>query len=262
MKLPNNILTTARSMKKKKTKTMIIGRHPIIDAIHNGNSFDKIILQKNIDRDFDNEIKELSKRFKIPLQIVPKEKLNRIYNGQHQGVIGFLSLVDYFELEDVLPMIYEQSETPLLLLLDGITDVRNFGSIARTAECSGVHAIILPLKGSAQINPEALKASAGALTKMTICRTPSIVKAINLLQLNGIQVYASSLGAEKAIYDLDFNGPTALVIGSEGDGVSSAVLKKADQQFIIPQKGTSDSFNVSVATGIMLYEVGRQRIDK
>ncbi len=246
-------------MRKSSKKTMIIGRHPVVDAINNGNTFDKIILQKGIDRDFDRAIKDLCKKYDIPLQITPKEKLNRIYKGQHQGVIGFLSLVNYFRLDDVLPTIYEKSETPLLLILDGITDVRNFGSIARSAECCGVHAIVVPQKGSAQINPDAIKASAGALTKMTICREPSISKAINSLQLNGISVFASNLGSDKMMYDMDFNLPTALVIGSEGDGVSSAVLKKADQQFIIPQIGTTDSFNVSVASGIMLYEVLRQR---
>lgn len=246
-------------MKKSSKKTMVIGRHPIVDAINNGNTFDKIILQKGVDRDFDKQIKGLSKSHDIPLQIVPKEKLNRIYNGQHQGVIGFLSLVNYFRLEDVLPMIYEKSEIPLLLVLDGITDVRNFGSISRSAECLGVHAIIIAQKGSAQINPEAIKASAGALTKMTICREPSLSKAIDTLKLNGISVLASNLGTETMMYDVDFSGPTALVIGSEGDGVSSSILKKVDQHFIIPQKGTTDSFNVSVATGIMLYEVMRQR---
>jgi len=239
---------------------MIIGRHPIVDAINNGNTFDKVILQKGIDKDFDRQIKELTKSNQIPLQIVPREKLNRIYNGQHQGVIGFLSLVNYFSLDDVLPIIYEKSEVPLLLILDGITDVRNFGSIARSAECCGVHAIIIPQKGSAQINPEALKASAGALTKMTICRAPSLIKAIDTLKLNGITVYASNLGTEKVINQIDFNVPTALVIGSEGDGVSSAILKKVDEHFIIPQQGSTDSFNVSVATGIMLYEVLRQRM--
>lgn len=238
---------------------MIVGRHPILDAIDNRNTFDKIIVQKGIEKDFDKKIKALSKTFRIPLQIVPREKLNRIYKGQHQGVIGFLSLVNYFSLEDVLPMIYEKSEVPLLLLLDGITDVRNFGSIARSAEVHGVHAIIIPEKGSAQINPEAIKASAGALTKMTICREPSFSKAIQTLQLNGISVFASSLKSEQMIYETDFRIPTALVIGSEGDGVSHAVLKKVDKHFIIPQKGTTDSLNVSVATGIMLYEVMRQR---
>ncbi len=238
---------------------MIVGRHPVVDAIQNGNNFDRIILQKHIDKSFDQQIKTLAKQYRIPLQIVPKEKLNRIYKGQHQGVIGFLSLVSYYQLEDVLPTIYEKSEVPLLLLLDGITDVRNFGSIARSAEIYGVHAIVIPEKGSAQINPEAIKASAGALTKITLSRVPSIAKAIQTLQLNGISVYASYLGADESLSNMDLKSPCALVIGSEGNGVSETVLKKVDKHFIIPQIGTTDSLNVSVATGIMLYAVYLQR---
>ncbi len=238
---------------------MIVGRHPVVDAIQNGNNFDRIILQKHIDKSFDQQIKTLAKQYRIPLQIVPKEKLNRIYKGQHQGIIGFLSLVSYYQLEDVLPTIYEKSEVPLLLLLDGITDVRNFGSIARSAEIYGVHAIVIPEKGSAQINPEAIKASAGALTKITLSRVPSIAKAIQTLQLNGISVYASYLGADESLSNMDLKSPCALVIGSEGNGVSETVLKKVDKHFIIPQIGTTDSLNVSVATGIMLYAVYLQR---
>lgn len=246
-------------MSKSRKKTMIVGRHPVVDAIQSGNTFDKIILQKNIERSFDQQIKSLTKQYEIPLQIVPKEKLNRIYKGQHQGIIGFLSLVSYYKLDDVLPTIYEKSETPLVLLLDGVTDVRNFGSIARSAEIYGAHAIIIPEKGSAQINPEAIKASAGALTKITICRVSSLVKAIQTLQLNGLSIFASALGTDQYVGDIDLTVPCVLVIGSEGSGVSQAILKKVDQRFMIPQKGSTDSLNVSVATGIMLYEASRQR---
>jgi len=144
-------------------------------------------------------------------------------------------------------------------MLDGVTDVRNFGAIARSAELCGVHAIIIPDKGAAQINEVALKTSAGALTKIPVCRETSLAKTIDFLKLSGIQIYASSLSTKDPIHALDFTGPTALVIGSEGDGVSKKVLSMVDQHFIIPQKGTTDSFNVSVATGICLYEVMRQR---
>lgn len=246
-------------MKGQKNKTMIIGRHPVMDAITSGNTFERILIQKGIERDVDHRIKALCKQFEIPTQSVPKEKLNRIYKGNHQGIIGFLSLVNYYKLEDVLPLIYEKSETPLILILDGVTDVRNFGAIARTAEVCGVQAIVIPEKGSAQINPDALKASAGALTQILICREKSLTEAIATIQLNGIKVYASSLGTSSSIFDLDFSVPLALVIGSEGDGVSPAVLRKVDQLFKIPQKGQTDSLNVSVATGMMLYEAMRQR---
>ncbi len=240
-------------------KSLIYGRHPVMDAIHSGTPFDKLILQKGIQRDFENTIKKLSSRFNIPLQIVPKERLNKITGKNHQGVVGFLSLVTYYKLEDVLPTIFERSEVPLLLLLDGVTDVRNFGAIARSAEICGAQALVVPKKGSAQINSESLKTSAGALSKLIVCRENNLVEAIEFLQLSGIQVIASDLQAKDLVYELDLTYPTAIVIGSEGKGVSSAVLRKVNQRFLIPQKGTTDSFNVSVATGIILYEVMRQR---
>ncbi len=239
--------------------TLIYGRHPVLDAIDSGTLFDKLILQNGVQREFEIKVKQLSKRLNIPLQIVPKERLNKIVGGNHQGIVGFLSLVTYYNLEDVLPAIYEKSETPLLLLLDGVTDVRNFGAIARSAEICGAQALVIPKKGSAQINSESLKTSAGALSKLIVCRETSLTSAIETLQLSGVQVIASDLQAKKIVYDLDLTVPMAIVIGSEGKGVSSAVLQKVDQRFIIPQKGTTDSFNVSVATGIILYEVMRQR---
>ena len=239
--------------------TLIYGRHPVLDAIDSGTLFDKLILQNGVQREFEIKVKQLSKKFNIPLQIVPKERLNKIVGGNHQGIVGFLSLVTYYNLEDVLPAIYEKSETPLLLLLDGVTDVRNFGAIARSAEICGAQALVIPKKGSAQINSESLKTSAGALSKLIVCRETSLTSAIETLQLSGVQVIASDLQAKKIVYDLDLTVPMAIVIGSEGKGVSSAVLQKVDQRFIIPQKGTTDSFNVSVAAGIILYEVMRQR---
>ena len=244
---------------KKKTKNIIFGRHPIVEAIQSGMPIDRLLFQQGIRGEFEKEIRQLAKQFNIPVQVVPKEKLNRIIRANHQGIIGFLSPISYYKIEDVLPMIYEQSETPLLLLLDGVTDVRNFGAIARTAECSGVHTLIIPQKGSAQINADALKTSAGALTKIPVCREKSLLPAIRFLQLSGIQVLASDLKAQLPIFKLDMNLPTALIIGSEGKGISPAILRQANKTFIIPQKGTTDSFNVSVATGIMLYEVMRQR---
>jgi 23S rRNA (guanosine2251-2'-O)-methyltransferase len=194
------------------------------------------------------------------LQVVPKERLNRFTKSNHQGVIGFISLITYQSLENVLPAIYENSETPLLLILDGVTDVRNFGAIARTAEIAGVHAIIVPKKGAALINSDAIKTSAGALTKIAVCRETSLFTVVEFLQNSGVQVFASDLQAEKMSYKLDFTVPTALIIGSEDLGVQEGLLKRADETFIIPQVGTTDSYNVSVATGMMLYEVIRQRL--
>jgi len=239
--------------------TMIIGRHPVLDAIKGGTEIDRLVIQRGITREYERELKELSRQHQIPLQVIPKERMDRYTRKNHQGVIGFIALIKYYKVEDVLPMVYEQSETPLLLLLDGVTDVRNFGAIARSAELCGVHALIIPDKGAAQINEVALKTSAGALTKIPVCREVSMAKTIDFLKMSGIQIYASSLNAKNPIHQLDFTGPAALVIGSEGNGVSPKILSMVDEHFIIPQKGTTDSFNVSVATGICLYEVMRQR---
>lgn len=245
-------------MKKEKTQ-LIYGRHPVLDAINEGTTFDKIFLQQGTRGEFEKELRKLCNRHNIPMTVAPKEKLNKFTRANHQGVIGLLSLISYYRIEDLLPSIYEQNQNPLIVLLDGVTDVRNFGAIARSAEVCGAHALVVPKKGSAFINAEALKTSAGALTKIPVCRENSLITAIETLQMSGIQVLASSLKAEKRLFDIDLSAPVALVVGSEGEGISTGVERKADELFIIPQVGTTDSFNVSVASGIMLYEVMRQR---
>jgi len=243
----------------KQDTNIIYGRHPVMEAVKAGKSIDKVMLQQGIRGEYEKELRFICKQNDVQLQVVPKERLNRFINGNHQGVIGFISLIEYQSIENVLPLVYEQSETPLFLILDGVTDVRNFGAIARSAEIAGVHAIIIPQKGAALINADAIKTSAGALTKIPVCRENSLVNTIEFLQSSGVQVFASSLEAEGLIQNLDFKIPVALIIGSEDLGVQQSIMRKADKTFIIPQVGTSDSFNVSVATGIMLYEVMRQR---
>ena len=243
----------------KETLPYIYGRHPVIDAIRSGTNLEKILLQQGTRGDLEKEIRQLSREHGIPLQYVPKEKMNRLVKGPHQGLIGLVSMIPYYRLEDLLPTIYERSEVPLIVLLDGVTDVRNLGAIARSAECCGAHALVIPQKGSAQINAESIKASAGALTHLPVCREPSMTKAMTILATAGIPVYAGSLKGEKLLHQLDLKVPLALVVGSEGEGISTAVEQDADELFKIPQKGTTDSFNVSVAAGIMLYEVMRQR---
>lgn len=245
---------------KHKDQQLIYGRHPVLDAIGAGQPIDKLMLQQGIRGDFEKELRQLSKAHNIPMQVVPKERLNKLVRGNHQGVIGVLSPIRYYLLEDVLPTIYERSEQPLILLLDGVTDVRNLGAIARSAEIAGAHALVVPRKGSAQINAEALKTSAGALTKIPVCRESSLLAAVETLQLSGIPLMVSDLGAERLLFEVDFTGPAALVIGAEGRGVSREMVQAATETFLIPQRGTTDSFNVSVATGIMLYEVMRQRM--
>lgn len=240
-------------------KQLIFGRHPIIDALRDGKNFDRIFLQQGTHGDFERELRRLAKERDVPLQVTPKERLNRLTRKNHQGVIGFLAAIPYYRVEDVLPLIYEKGENPLFLLLDGVTDVRNFGAIARSAEIMGVHAIVIPHKGAAQINADAIKTSAGALTKIFVCREKSLVSTIDWLKMNGINTFASDLQAARPINKLDMTGPTAIIIGSERTGVSPHVLRGAHENFIIPQRGTTDSFNVSVATGIALYEIDRQR---
>ena len=168
-------------------------------------------------------------------------------------------MVEYQKLEDVLPFVYEKGEVPLLILLDNVTDVRNFGAIARTAEVMGVHAIVVPLQGAALLNAEAMKTSAGALSRIPICREKNLSQVLDYLAQSGVRVVASDLKGRSKLYEVDFTPPTAILMGSEGEGVNMALLRRADERFIIPQVGTTDSLNVSVATGVILYEVLRQR---
>lgn len=240
--------------------TLIFGRHPIVDALQSGAQLDKIFLQQGVRGDFEREIRILCRQYDVPLQYVPKEKMNKMTKGNHQGIIGYLALLDYYKLEDVVPGIFERGEVPLLLVLDRVTDVRNLGAIARSAEVCGVQALVVPRAGSALINSDAIKTSAGALTRLPVCRESSLVTAVELLQNSGIQVLASDLTAKKYVFEVDLTAPTALILGSEDEGVHPSLLSRVNDRFLIPQKGETDSFNVSVATGIMLYEGLRQRM--
>ncbi len=238
---------------------MIFGRHPVMDALNSGVSIEKILIQRGLRGNIEQEVKNLCSKKNIALQFVPKEKLNRTTSKNHQGLIAYISLVKYYDIEDIIPHVYEKGEIPLILLLDQVSDVRNFGAIARSAEILGVHAIVIGMKGSAKINGEAIKTSAGALLKIPVCKAKSLTSVIELLKLNGINIIASSLKGEKKLHELDLTSGTAILIGSEGFGVSSTLLNASDEMFIIPQVGQTDSFNVSVASSIILYEVLRQR---
>ncbi len=243
-----------------KKDLLIFGRHPVVDAIKSGVNLDKIWLQQGVRGEFEKEIRQLCRERDIPLQYIPKERMNHISKGNHQGVIASQALVTYYRLEDVVPGIFEKAETPLILILDRVTDVRNFGAIARSAEVCGAHALVIPKTGSALINAEAIKTSAGALSRLSVCRENSLVTALEYLQLSGIQTFASDLRASKRIFEIDLTAPCAIVIGSEDEGVHPSLLSRVQERFIIPQIGTSDSFNVSVASGIILYESLRQRM--
>lgn len=239
---------------------LIYGRHPIMDAIENGMSIDKIMLSQAVKGDYEKELRNLCKERNIPLHIVPKDRISNVTQKNHQGVVGFLSFLEYQLIEDVFPLIYEKGEVPLIMVLDSITDVRNMGAIARSAEAMGVHALIIPFKKTAQINAEALKTSAGTLTKIPVCRTASLGNAVDYLLMNGLQVVAAELRGKDTLEALDFTLPTAIVMGSEDEGVRPHILRKATSWFKIPMVGTTDSFNVSVAAGIVLYEAIRQRM--
>ncbi len=248
------------SMAKTNNNNLLYGRHPVVDALKSGVSLDKVMLQQGIRGEMEKELRQLCKAAGIPLQVVPKDRLKRLASGQnHQGVLAFQALVKYYRLEDILPGIYERSETPLLVLLDSVTDVRNFGAIARSAEVMGAHALVVPQKNTALINAEAMKASAGALNTIPVCRETSLMAAVEYLQLSGIQVLASDLQAEQPLSELNLRGPVAFVLGAEGEGISAPIARQADTTFIIPQSGQTDSLNVSVAAGMMLYEAARQR---
>ncbi|MCB0522660.1 MAG: 23S rRNA (guanosine(2251)-2'-O)-methyltransferase RlmB [Lewinellaceae bacterium] len=246
-------------MQPAKTTNFIYGRHPIFDAIESGAQLDKVFLQLGTRGDLEKEVRRLCGIHDIPLQYVPKERLHKMVGGNHQGLVAHISIIPYYRLEDVVPGIYEKGEIPILLLLDRVTDVRNFGAIARSAEVCGAHALVVPRTESALITADAIKTSAGALTRINVCREKSLVTAIEFLQNSGIQVFASDLKAEPYLFDLDLSVPVAMVVGAEDEGVHPSLLSRSDQRFRIPQQGGTDSLNVSVAAGIMLYEVLRQR---
>lgn len=238
----------------------IYGHHPVVEAIRAGKPVEKVFFQQGERGELEKEIRHLTKEHGIPLQVVPREKLNKMVKGQHQGVVAYLSLVQYISLEDVVPFVFEQGEVPLLVLLDGVTDVRNFGAIARSAECAGAHAVVVPQSGSALANEEAMKASAGALARVRLCRVRSLFSAVEWLQQSGIQVVATALGDRTIpVCRADLTLPTAILMGSEGEGVHPKLQKMSDAVVRIPQATDFDSFNVSVAAGIVLYEAMRQR---
>jgi 23S rRNA (guanosine2251-2'-O)-methyltransferase len=237
----------------------IYGIHPVIEALKSGKEIDKIMIQKGLRGEGFHTILGLLKEMEIPAQFVPIEKMNYITRQNHQGVIAYISEISYQRIESLIPFVYEQGNTPLFLVLDRITDVRNLGAIARTAECAGVDGLILPLKGSAQINEHAIKTSAGALYNMPVCRSNSLKETLVFMKNSGLSIYAAT---EKAVTDyslVDYTRPTAIILGSEEDGVSEECLKLADQLIRIPLKGEIGSLNVSVASGVILFEALRQR---
>lgn len=244
----------------KDKNDFIFGLRPVMEAIEAGKTIDKIFLQNALQGQIYVELKALLAKHQIHANYVPVEKLNRFTRKNHQGVVAFISEVPFHSIEQILPQIFEEGRTPFLLMLDRLTDVRNFGAICRTAECVGVDAIIIPEKGGAPLNSDAIKTSAGAIYNVKICKEKNLAHTVDFLQQSGVQVYAATEKAEKLVYNLDFTGPTAIVMGNEETGISKEVLHHADDKLKLPIFGKTQSLNVSVACGAILYEVLRQKL--
>lgn len=237
---------------------LIYGTHSILEALEAGKEIDKIFIRRGLKTEETQSISRIARERIIPLQYVPSEKLDRLTTKNHQGVVAFIAEIEYTSLEQLIPMIYEAGRSPFFVLLDGVTDVRNFGAIARTAECTGVDAIIIPDKGSVSVTGDAIKTSAGALHRVPVCRVSSIPQAIKLLQDNGIKVATASEKASNLFTEENLELPCAIVMGSEEVGPSDETIRLSDSLIRIPQVGNIGSLNVSVAAGVILYECLRQ----
>ena len=237
----------------------MIGPKAVLEALESGMQLDKIYLDIKLFSPEVPRIRQAALARMIPIQMVPQAKLNSFHVEQHDGCVAQKAKVHYQDLQDVISWVTDRGETPLFLILDGITDVRNIGGIARTAYCSGVHALIIPDKGVGALQEDAILTSAGALEMISVCRVNSLLKAIDELHLNGIQVFASVMRTGIPIDQADLKQPVALIVGGEENGIYPALLKAADAQVYISMEGDFDSLNVSVATGMMLYETMKQR---
>ncbi len=244
---------------RPKKNTLIIGREAVINALKERKQLERIYLQSNVHGEVIDEIKTLAAQELVPINKVPVEKLNGFNISNHEGCIAQIAKIQYQDLQQIISFVVENGETPLFIILDGVTDIRNIGAIARSAFSFGVHAIIIPDKGVGALNEDAILTSAGALEKIAVCRVGSLMKAVDELHLNGIKVFASEMTAETACQNIDFSEPCAIVMGGEEHGVYPALMKICDDKFKIPMPGDFESLNVSVATGIILYEVSRQR---
>jgi 23S rRNA (guanosine2251-2'-O)-methyltransferase len=230
-----------------------------MEALNAGKELERIFMQKNTGGEIINEIRAGAQAAQIPINAVPVEKLNSITRANHQGVIAVVSMVDYIDLQEMIDHVVAAGETPLFVMLDGITDVRNIGAIARSALCCGAQAMIIPDKGVGAINEDAMKSSAGALNNLYICRESSLLKAVDTLHLNGIKVFTAEMRSDKKFSDIDLAEPACIIMGSEDKGIAPYLMKAADERFTIPMSGKFESFNVSVAAGIILYECFKQR---
>jgi 23S rRNA (guanosine2251-2'-O)-methyltransferase len=247
-------------MKSAQSLPLLVGRKPVLEALELGTTIEKIFLLRTATGPEIAEIKLKAREFNIPISQVPVEKLDYMTKAQHQGIVAWTSLLQYIDLQAGISFVVEKGEVPLFLMLDGITDVRNVGAIARSALCCGAQGIILPTSHAASLTEEAIKTSAGALRKILLCRTPSVQQAMDVLRLNGIQILGTQMKGSVPVYESNLTIPSVIVMGAEDTGISKDVLKRADQLIRIPMVTNFDSLNVSVAAGMILYEALRQRL--
>jgi 23S rRNA (guanosine2251-2'-O)-methyltransferase len=243
----------------KNKEFIAYGIHPVSEALKSGKPIDKVLMQKGMRSESGKTLgSELRKRG-VPVQFVPKVKLDKITTKNHQGVIAFLSPVDFHDIEWLLPSIYEKGEVPLMIYLDGVTDMRNFGAICRAAECAGAHAIIIPARGSARIGPDAIKTSAGALMQIPVCRVNQPAETLEFLKNSGVEPVACHEKGDLTYTEADLTNPIVLIMGSEETGISEKIKATSASHIRIPLQGNTASLNVSMATGIILFEALRQR---
>lgn len=246
--------------RKGEIEDLIFGVRAVIEAVEARKEINKIMIQRGMDKALFKELKEALANKKYTLQFVPVEKINRLTTKNHQGVVAFISPVVYHEIENVLNDVFEAGDIPSILVLDRITDVRNFGAIARTAECAGVHAIVIPDRNSALITSDSIKTSSGALHKIPVCKTKDLVETVEYLKNAGLRVVACTEKTNDFVFDVTLSGPTTIILGSEEDGISQELLSLAHQRAKIPLLGTIGSYNVGVSAGVILYEKMRQMI--
>jgi 23S rRNA (guanosine2251-2'-O)-methyltransferase len=247
-------------MKSVRSLPLLVGRKPVLEALQQGATIEKLFLLRTASGPEINSIKQIARERNVPISQVPVEKLQGMTRSEHQGVIAWTSLLQYIDLQDAISHVVEKGEVPLFVMLDGVTDVRNVGAIARSALCCGAQGLILPTSHAASLTEEAIKTSAGALRKILLCRTPSVQQAMDVLRLNGIRILGTQMQGSVPVFEVDMTLPTAVVMGAEDTGISRDVIKRADELIKIPMLNEFDSLNVSVATGMILYEALRQRI--
>lgn len=243
----------------EKESNYIFGIRAVIEAAKAGKNIEKVLLKKDTQGSIFQELMQVVTKMNIPFQYVPVERINKVTQKNHQGAVAYISPITYQNFEETIVALLEKKDNPIVMIMDSVTDIRNFGAIARTSECTGVDVMLIPDKGNAPVNSDAIKTSAGALLRIPVCREKSLMKAVTFLQQYEFQIFAASEKTNTLYTEADFTGPIAIVMGAEDKGVSKEVLKIVDQQIKIPLKGEIESLNVSVAAGVLLYEVLKQR---